>query len=302
MEGPRTSRQQFLVRAAALAGLACLLVPIPQAVDSALWGRVGDIAHVPLFVLVHLTARDWWQERSRRPLVASVVTALAFAAASELLQYPVGRDPDIADFCSDAMGTALSACWLLLRGGPVRRWAVYWLAVVLLGGYHGAVIAREVAIVRAARALWPVIADFEGGWQLRRWHAKERTAMRATAEEHADGIRALRVECREGGYPGVAVEEVDADWSRYDALEWTVMVPDRRPLELSVRIDEVGTNKGCTIRVLIREARQVVRLNIRDSVGCGCQLDWSRIGELHFFLDEPPHPRTFFLDRVRLIR
>jgi hypothetical protein len=301
MQGPRTSRQ-FLVRAAALAGLACLLVPIPHAMDSALWGRVGDIVHVPLFVLVHLTARDCWQGRSRRPLVASVVTALAIADASELLQFPVGRDPDFADFCSDAMGTALSAGWLLLRGAPVRRWAVYWLAVVLVGGYHAAVIAREVATVRAARALWPEIADFEGDWQLRRWHAKERTSMRATPEHHADGMCALRVECREGGYPGVAVEEFDADWTGYGALEWTVMLPDSRPLEMSVRIDEIGTNRGCTTRVPIREVQRVVRLNIRHSIGSACQLDWSRIGELHFFLDEPPQPRTFFLDRVRLIR
>jgi hypothetical protein len=300
--GSFTIDRRSVLHAAAIAGLLCLLVPIPRTLDTPVWGRVGDVAHLPLFVLIQLTALDWWRGRTRTPLALSVATSLAIGALSEILQAPVGRDPDVADFCSDAMGTALSAGWLLLRGAPVRRWAVYWLAVVLLGGYHAAVIAREVATVRAARALWPVIADFEGDWQLRRWHAKERTAMRATPERHADGMCALRVECREGGYPGVAVEEFDADWSRYDALEWTVMLPDGRPLDLSVRIDEIGTNKGCTIRVPIREAQQVVRLNIRDSIGSACQLDWSRIGELHFFLDEPTQPRTFFLDRVRLIR
>jgi hypothetical protein len=275
-------------------------MPLPEALDTPVAGAIGDLGHIPLFFVVHRSVCGLLARRTHRPLLAASVLAVAIGVAVEWIQGVVGRDPDVYDVVRDIAGIAASAAGLL-----APRWRAARVGFILLTAgalsWAGSHVAREVAIRGRFARMMPLLAGFEGEWELRRWHAKDGTSIRESTAYHADGLRSLRIDAFGGRYPGVAVEQFEPDWRPYRWLEWTVYLPDDRPLDLVVRIDEIGTRRGCTTTVLVSRSGAVCRLDLVRRVAGECGIDLERIGECHFFLDEPRAPRTVYLDRVELV-
>jgi hypothetical protein len=291
---------RVLTHVAAIAGVACALAPLPPVLDTPVAGVIGDMGHIPLFFVVHRSVFELVGRRTRHPEVAATLLGLAIGVGSEWIQGLTGRDPDVYDVLRDALGISASAIGLLAHRSRAARAALVLLTTCVIA-WAGWQVADEIAVSGQFDRMMPLLAGFEGDWELRRWHAKEGTSIRESTAYHADGARSLRIDAFGGPYPGVAVEQFEPDWCACRWLEWTVFLPDDRPLELTVRVDEIGTSRGCTSAVLVERSGQVCRLDLVRRVAKACGIDLRRIGECHFFLDEPRTPRTLYLDRVRLV-
>jgi hypothetical protein len=314
-------RPPFLV--AAILGLALLVVfgelpgrPLILHVLQKL-GHPSVFGAIALGVLVLERQRGGARRAVWLEYLGAFAVAVAIGGATELGQIFTHRDPSLRDIGLDARG---AACVLALAAAcDVRcrpqRWArrarpLYFAVAALLG----AVILTPLAWTAAGYVLrgqrFPAL--FVPASRLDLLFVST-TAGRLDlipvppAAAAAAGEMALRVPLIARPYPGVSLDEPEADWTGYHTLVVEVTNPGRTELMLTVRVHDRAHNLTYDDRfnaevAIAGGARRTLEFPLATirAAPRGRELDLARIAGVQMFRAGPDGPREFWLHRVEL--
>jgi VanZ family protein len=293
--------------------------------DSYGWRMVFEIGHVPLFgVTGLLMLRIVRLLRGRADpapadfLIALLATAVLslVAEAGQLVQ--PGRHANVGDaianltgaFCFIAIAAALRPePWQGLgRDGPVAARLVLIGSTLALGLAVMPLVG--VAWSYGARAVvFPVLADFNGGWQRPFLHVGRSELARVPAPAgwvDKAGGQVARLTFLDAPWPGVVIREPYPDWSGYQALRFQLWSELDAPVELVLRVDDTHRERSHRDRF---NASFIVTPGLNDftvplsTIAHGPrdrQLDVSDISQIILFSRRPDEPFELYLGRFWL--
>ncbi len=291
----------------AIVVVGLLLVPLPA--ETRLAKIVIDTGHTPLFAL--LTVLMLWPFRHRPPrtqrwaAVGVAALLVVFAGGSEFIQHFTGRGPSWRDIFANFCGIAAGLLWMLRRSATrtlrSRGLAAAAVATIVVGE-----LAPLAALADFVWQHWqvPVLASFESSSELLRWDGNR--SRLARVQTHAsEGNWALRVELRPGEYPGAALDP-PANWSRYEELRLDVFLDAGPPLPLIVKIEDRLHNLEPEDRFdrlfQLEPGENHLRIPLADVAAAPREraMDLSQIAFMQIFTLDLEHPRTIYLDNIRL--
>lgn len=289
-------------------GVLALLAPLPRGGRE--FGALGDLAHVPLFVVFAVAVHTLLEriERLRPPHRAMLTVGLVIAlgCATEIGQYFVGRNPSLGDVARDALGAIAGTVWVMRRpvGSRVGRVGLATLVgVPLLTA--AAMPALELIDAVFQWVDMPRIASFEQPLEVSRWWTWDSRIQR-TRGHATDGSWSLRVDLLPGVYPGIGTPWPPRDWSGHDVLEFDVELDDGPPLNMVVKVEEADREELSeerfeqVFRLLPGRRHIEIPLSAVATAPRGRELDLRQIGFVQLFTVDLDRPRTLFLDNVRL--
>lgn len=317
--GERGLRIALLGLVLALTGLQIFL---REPDDSLLWPILMNAGHAPLYGLVSLAILRLLPATGRRSadawyaqyVVALLLTVLV-GSASEVLQLLGRGDADAGDIVRDILG---ASAFLIVAGVFDRRWgsrqarpgravALLLAALLLLVALLPAV---DTAIAFARRAgAFPRICGFEDPWEETFVSVKEATLERVSPPLGWPGTpshQVAKVEFGPGAYPGLLINEPWPDWSGYEGLVFEVYSELPTPIELNLRIHDIGHGREYRDRfnrvLVIQPGKSTISIPLRE-VGqgpLGRRLDLTRVRGLVLFADHPGQAFTLCFDDFRL--
>jgi hypothetical protein len=234
----------------------CAIIPVAvfyaPAPNSRLRSAIAihDFGHVMAFGLLAavlafaLSARSRLEFRSRVGATCLAgAAALVLGASVELAQETSGFGGDPWDVIRDGGGISFVALTLIALDPtmPARaRAALVGLAIVILAVFAYPVLVALDDEARA-RALFPVLATFESKTELSRFHFGKgiRPKIIQTKDDKDRAVSAMRLRLPPGEYPGFELRYFPEDWRGMRALQVLIANPERTPIELTVRIDDV---------------------------------------------------------------
>lgn len=301
-----------------------LLAPVSTG-DGELARRLQDAMHGPLFAIVAIAAfayvRDRWATLATWKIYSlSLLAALSLGGLGEVLQWAFSnrRQAEWHDLVTDGLGAGLGLC---LRARFSRNWQF------LHSINRRFLIAASSAMVctLAAPALWSAAA-----YAKRQAQAPELATWRTSLGHHFLNAETARTEIqiaptqwqiktnefalyigpnKDHRWSGITIEEPLSDWSRYSALEITIINPNNRPLELILRIDDRSHNQEYADRFngnlqFAAQQRTVLRLPLSaiEQSPATRLLRLNAISQLVLFQDTKRDAQSFYLCGIRLVK
>jgi hypothetical protein len=222
---------------------------------NALWANdLNNFAHGPVFAALALIVLFCLRRRPTRGTGWLLEYSIAFGAALllgiavEAVQSRIGRDAEFGDVLRDALG-ALAALGFVATVDPKLRAALpgrrRWIGGMLVGVAGTTLLLAPLVVAalsyRERERSFPVISDFDrpysdyfvgalGGAETRR------AALPRWLAGHAQETRALHVKSSGARWWGVKIREPSSDWRGFNRLEITIANPNRKPLDLQLRV------------------------------------------------------------------
>jgi hypothetical protein len=253
-------------------------------------------------------------EWPRRNYLKSILLGSGFALLSEWLQQFVGREFEVRDILLNLAGILLihGGCYLwairrdfskvsltfktlFFTGSVALMGLLLWDLAVTLQHYF--YLERQL----------PAITSFEEEWEFFRWELNDSTRAKIVPDPASPGRRCLKVDCRRGAYPGVALEYPPQNWQPYQALSFSVWHPESEPLALNVRIDDqpdgMPNRNMVYFEFEIKSGRNNIRIPFQEirARAVKSAFDFSNVRRVIFFLERPDRRRVFYLDDLRLV-
>lgn len=305
--------------------LVLLLQVISLPEQTRLWKEVFNAGHILLFgVFAILTLwtstvliRHRLQKQYQHYLIA-LATTILIGATSEILQVWAPRDANAADFARNVVG---AACFLAFYGARDPQMAEQWYS---LGGRakNTVVVCATVILVAALAPLFtwttayvyrnhafPEIVSFAPYW--RRLFVDVRGATLTVTERPVGWTTAHkthvgRFTLQNGKYPGFAVQEPYADWTKYAYLRFGIYSEMSDTIRLTIRIhDRIHNNEypdrfnqSLTILPGINEFR--IPLSEIQIGPAKRKLDLRNIAALSLFATHPAKPYVIDIDGIWL--
>lgn len=276
-----------------------------------------DSCHAPAFAaltligLILLGRRHAPQQPMLRALLARcagvVGMAVLLGAATEGVQWLVGRDADPNDVLRDFIGAGGMACaWLYLSLRSSPEPSARLIHVMALLACIGATAWWASPLVECGRAYWdrsgqfPVLARFQSQRDL-----YFITSTATDARIVAPG--ALRLVLDSGPWPGVSLDEPVPDWRGYRTLALDVANPGPAPLPLQLRVNDRRHNGHTDDRFntefsLPPSTRLTIRIALEDIAHAprARRMDLGRISQLILFRDTGAPDQVLLLHRIWL--
>ena len=217
-----------------------LLVPVPfrGRVSSALM----DLIHAPAFAtlawLVCRAAAPWLSPSWWRKLLEVALPLGICGLAAEFAQSLVGRGASWHDARANLLGACAGVLFFHLQHGPrpTARWG-WWAGIVGLFGL--ASIAPAFTLVDSWRQTrqFPLLASFASRLEVDRFVAQDARLRRVTLPSRA-GQGALEIQLLPGLYPGVALLDMNPDWTGFEFLAFDLHIDEGAPLDVIVKIHD----------------------------------------------------------------
>jgi hypothetical protein len=234
---------------------------------------------------------------------------LLLAIASELLQSPFHRSPEVADVARDLLGTCLALAFGPSALCPQVRWARHALRAASLLALAAAVSPLAAASLDelVARRQFPVLGDFESSLELGRWGGSAARSLSTAVSRR--GRRSLRVDLGTEHYSGIALNYFPGDWRGFRDLCFQMYVPGPATLALTCRVhDAHHRERGQTYgdrfnrRLHLTPGWNDVVISLDDVLRApqGREMDLAQIEGFAIFAAALPRPRIFYLDNLRL--
>lgn len=272
-----------------------------------------ELGHIFLFAILtflffYYPAKRF--PRSHRFFYITLLSTLLLGLAIEFIQMYVGRDFSLGDLGFDLIGSLTALCCLIAGGALViNRWLSRAVTVLtaVLGIYAIApVLFAVVDEVNMGRS-FPLLADFESTLEVDRWQGDVEIVnlLSSRGEE-----KVLRIPLSTTHYSGVSLSYFPRDWRAYKQLSFEFFNPDRRPLDLTIRIHDnkhYDLGKGDyddrfnrVLEVMPGWNRFSVDLRDLAKAPANRDMDLANIQEFGLFSIDLPKPRVIYIDKVRL--
>jgi hypothetical protein len=175
-------------------------------------------------------------------------------------------------------------------------------------------VVAAVAVVAFVAAVWQpgradgirtvVLFSFESQGELGAW--KFQKASGELSPLHTtDGHSSLKVDFQGGGgSPGMSLiaggKWSGGNWSSYRSLELDVFNPEPQPVALTIAVFDTPNRKGRSAkRRIVLQPLQSTHLEFElAKMGTGPPPDFSKVGEVAIFREQPMDPATLFFDRI----
>lgn len=274
----------------------------------ALW-NLGHILFFAVFSYLFFISGWFSTTGFGRRLVLLLMIVLMVGGGVELIQAKVGRDSDVADMFNNWLGVLLVAAWWPIASRVGRK--SLWLLRLMVAGLLAVAIYSPASMWldewRAAKA-FPRLADFESGLEVGRFHW-EGVPLSRSARQVSEGRFALKAILGTERYSGIALQYFPGDWRGYKTLRFDLYNASDTPLWLTVRIHDhwhsdynQHYNDRFNQRFLLQPGWNAIDVAL-EAVKSGPltrQLDMSAIAGLAWFVSGQVHPKTLYLDNVRL--
>jgi hypothetical protein len=285
-----------------------MLMPMPPEEKTRLMSAFWNFLHFPAsFVLFYiclnlkwLHGKTWSRETSSAVFVQGLHTVL------ELVQPLLHRSASWSDWFLGLAGVL--AAYLVYTAFRVdtkakRGWRLLG-APGLLGLAMLPTLMQVLDRVRAREA-FPLLGMFESRMELKRWNLYGFKG--ALSKERAShGRRSVRlVETLDFSYSGWFLEEMNADWSPYDTLVFSIFWTGKQSRKGFVRVDDLPEStyveQGHFDFVLEPgENRLVVPLDRLFQTDSGRKIDGSKIWKFGISMLEKQEGSVLFVDGIRL--
>ena len=225
--------------------VAALLLYVQLPIPPTYAGRtIENAGHTPLFLVGTLFVLAILRHDFRLHGFAlyglAALIGMAAGLLSEVMQKPLHRDPSWEDVLADCVGVLLAlALYAVFDRRSAFRGTTRAVALLIVAGCVTAYLAPVVTMVRAyvhRNGQFPVLADF---------HAPIETAWVVGYGTHRtlrDGV--LDAEFSADPFPGISFYEPVPDWRGFKTLVMDVENPDEAPLQLVVRVHDIGHSKA----------------------------------------------------------
>lgn len=246
---------------------------------------------------------------SRRWVVV-LAFCVAAGAGTEGAQWLTGGDASVDDFLRDLVGGVVALAWFDPGGAslPSRRRGVARVLAVLAACAACLSLAAALYDEAAARAAFPVLADFEGPFEKGRMGGNARLSIDGSVARH--GQASLRACLGVEPYASVSLVHFPGDWRGRRRLAMEIHNPSPRDLVLTCRIhDRRHEEQGrqdyrdrFNGRFRLRTGWNTIRIDLDEAyrTPSGRVMDAGGIRNVTVFATALPAPRTVRLDHVRL--
>lgn len=314
---PEARRAALLVVVAFALPALPLFATLPS--HPRIFGVLNDAAHAPVFgafaVVVLALLRQATSLYPRRRYIVALATTMGVGALVELIQPFIGRGSEWIDLLNDGLGaiTGLALAAWFETGFEIRRRQRLAALALLAAGIPILWPVAEAGLAYAIRAArFPTLllassrfdryligaraADISRQWLPDRWH-------------RPGDPPSLRVQLRDGTWPGIVLAEPSPDWAGYSRLVADLTNPDARPLAITIRIHDQVHDNDVADRfnrqfVLSPAQRQLIVIPLDDIANAPAnrRLDLTRIGGLIVFSDADTalQGRGYYLTRIWL--
>jgi hypothetical protein len=283
------------------------LIPIPESLRrNLLTGTLGNLVHIPLFVIIMLLLHQRGPTAGR--LLLTALLAAAVGGAIEGAQDLVGRSARYQDWLLDLHGIALASAWVLWR----RRHRPLRLALLILL-FLGvparlALLPAGLAARKEARQRFPLLADFEQAHPYRLWSEVHDGRLAIVPEPDGSGHLLRLAVHSDDPYPGAHLVGFPPDWRDYRQLRWRARLAAAGPEStlFAVRLEDwhgyregIWASRVFTARPAWREYSAPLREFSPRPDGAR-PLELSDVSALVFHLVRPDSSAVLLLDDVRL--
>jgi VanZ family protein len=300
------SRRLLVLLTLLLVGSLLLFAQLPIPPTQA--GRtIENAGHVPLFLMVTLSVLFVLRERTHfagwRLYALAGLAGIGAGFLSEVIQRPLRRDASWEDVLADAVGAicGLAVYALFDRRSGLQRWhriVAVMVAITCVAIYIAPIVTMTRAYLHR-NGQFPVLANFQSRMEMF-W-----TRNIGVRRDIVNG--ALEVHFVIDETPGVSFYEPVQDWSAYEILVVDVENADDQPLNLGVRVHDLGHNWTFNDRYnrtfpLAGRERRTLRMSL-DDIRHGPKnrlMDMTRISDITLFRDGKTGSRELRIHAMRL--
>jgi hypothetical protein len=238
------------------------------------------------------------------------VLAVTAGVVVELIQPALGREAELIDLRTDALGAAAGLSFVALVS-PRRHWLDALVFVLAAGAALWPVAEASLAYWERFRQ-FPTVMDFTSRSDWYFLDAKNVELAATRLPQRWIGKRdlpSLQLRITGQRWPGVTHIEPQPDWRGYSRLMVDLTNPDTRPLGLTLRVHDRAHRNDATDRfnvsfTLAPATRTVLAFPLAEIAAAprGRELDLANIAGLIVFTDGGPEllGREFYVTRLWL--
>lgn len=273
-----------------------------------------DLGHIFFFAVLTYLAMQYihlktsWTYKRQRLVI--VLCGVFFGVLIEIIQSLSAREMSAVDVFNDFTGILLACAFLgpgrkALLKKQLRFLQITSLLALVFGCYPLATVLVDEYI---ADRQFPLLADFETPFELKRWTAdRPYRTIDHTIARH--GNTSMKIELDTSQYSGTSLKYFPHDWRGYQALRFSIYNPSEDSLPIHCRVhDKQHDLNGnhyydrfnTTFTVL--PGWNDFKIPLEDIMNApkNRKMDLNNIRGLGIFVIRQPKPRAIFLDHVRL--
>ncbi len=273
---------------------------------------IWNIGHIIYFALLPLFFFKFPKKKKIKPAIQAFIiisTTLVIGTAVEFFQYGLDRTPDIGDIFRDMIGALLAMFFLLpMRQSIPKHWLlIIKIVIVFLVATQFYPITIALIDEQQARKSFPILSDFQTPFQIHRWRKIASRCMQDTP--NGPGNHALRVDLTTAQYSGTSLKYFPNNWKGYDYLQYRVFNPDKESIKLTCRIHDKIHAKGpqpyqdrFNRAYTLTHGWHTITISLKDlqQAPATRQMDLTQIRGVGIFAVRLPHPRTIYIDDLKL--
>jgi VanZ family protein len=275
---------------------------------------IWNLGHIIFFALLPLMIFSFQNKKEVKPTTQAAIVigiTLIFGIAVELFQYGSNRTPDIGDLTRNMIGAMVAIFFLL----PIRKALsrtpllimksitvtlifaqLYPIAIALLDEHH-------------ARRDFPILSDFQTPYQIQRWSQSDIISTRHIPNSPENW--ALKANLTTEQYSGVSLKHFPGKWLNYQWLQFRVYNPSTEPITLTCRIHDKKHTQGLqqyrdrfNNTYPMTQGWNTITINLKNvqQAPATRTMDLSNIYGIGIFATRLPHPRTIYIDDLKLLK
>ncbi|MEE4254176.1 MAG: hypothetical protein V2I50_09095 [Desulfuromusa sp.] len=304
-------QRQYILGFLAVLGAIFLFIGGPDADSLRSFRYVWGMGHLFCFALWSYLYVNWRESLSfKRALIEVLILAIVLGGLSELIQSQIGREAAWPDFGNDLVGAIgglvlfsqsrkmISPWQLKLLQVPVLLLAVWSLWPV------GKVIVDDVVSWRQ----FPLLSGFETPLEKTRWGGSARR--KVSHDVYFTGSSSLQIKLTRQRYSGLGLRDFPHDWSDYRSVSLQIFNPDMDSFTLHFRIhDQHHREHKNTYSDRFNSSFDIIpgwnhlQISLAQVVEAPKtrRMDMNKIAGMGLFVGKLDHPRTIYLDDVKLL-
>ena len=273
--------------------------------------NLGHILYFSFFPFLIVSFECFRKQKPIAQVSIIIIATLLLGILVELGQSAFSRTPDIGDLFRNLIGAGIAICFLLpvRKGFSSKLLLLFKFILVILIGLQIRPIAVALIDEHHARSEFPVLSDFQSDRQLDRWEGGADISIEK--DINVQGNRAMRADLDTQRYSGFTLKYFPRNWRGYQWFQFRICNPSKEAFRITCRIHDKWHTQGPQLYAdrfnrtqSIPVGWHTIAIPLDDvrMAPTGREMDLGRIYAVGFFATRLPHPRTIYIDDVRLMK